>query len=369
MAGQDHHERSWTGDSAYDSGDSSSVSLKSEQGSQASYGMREGQLRIIEARVAVRIEAGRSHSQLPGPARQSRLTSVSTLRKDRRHVSLRWATQISETSAFALNGSSLMTSTSHSASLPKPTVLPHPSPVASERPHAYTRYLGMKSRLRDYAFFETSACHARIPHPRQMYFLDEGLRLAKASMARASKEYMPVVHNATWSEGGSMVEFGMEGMSGSVLGGGLPDMKSAAINVETARDAIHKMPALRNAACHPGGDIRHQQLKRLDEYLELGQRVAVEFHDYDYAMGVRALRDQLQREGEQSYLEIVSPVEPQTTATSWARHHETNFQEIIKFPFGIPAKIRRAAEIWNKGGNPRRLWLLRGGLRPCPWAG
>lgn len=249
----------------------------------------------------------------------------------------------------------------HSAATPERCLSPPPG-------NAYGKLLSIDTRLNDQKFYKTNAAWARIPHPRQAFFLGEGLRIAQTSLWETSRELIPDAQNKDWPEGACMVKFGQEDLQETSLVNGVPKLKSNDIDQLKAAETVQKLIYLRNAVAHPGKDWHPLQGKSTDNLLMTAQKLAVFFHDRRHATEVRALRDKLQKELTKSYAEIKRAYASLKSSksrdcigslglrrrkkTKWAPHHERMFYHVLSHTRrGVPAEIKDLANIWNRDGH------------------
>ena len=221
--------------------------------------------------------------------------------------------------------------------------------------------LDQRSRLHDDDFYSSSSNPAKsihLPFREQYRHLRAAHSLAQATLWHALRSHWPEAQHRYYLEGPSTIRFGRSELENCFGSGQYPSQRNAMCGLPPGcvYSSMLGVVDLRNAICHPDGNLT---LRDLDRLMQRAQKLCVTLLDESRSMQVRALRDGLQRRAREEFdaIETVALLEhsPEAIQTRhWTLHHQiflhgighwakAHDAEAVK-EFG--AAVVRAAQSW-----------------------
>lgn len=214
------------------------------------------------------------------------------------------------------------------------------------------RSLAARFRLDDNVLLATRTALFTVPSPFQHHLLASALRLAQKTLWEAFRTHWPHIHLRSFPEGPEQVRLGRQEVDFTGLSPGwlCHEDKICGGPRRTVTYAILKMPDLRNRVCHPG----YMGASGVDSLLRDAQHLAVVLQDEKIAFKVRALRDKLRNNLNETleYIKANIGVFALPNAKPWPHYLQRLFKdanhEIRKgYADQYPKEVIQAAYDWE----------------------
>lgn len=229
--------------------------------------------------------------------------------------------------------------------------------------------LDQRSRLHDDDFYSSSSNAAKsihLPFHEQYRHLRAAHSLAQATLWHALRSHWPEAQHRYYLEGPSTIRFGRSELENCFGSAQYPSQRNAMCGLPPGcvYSSMLGVVDLRNAICHPDGNLT---LRDLDRLMQRAQKLSVTLLDESRSMQIRALRDMLQRRAREEFdaIETVALLEQSPEAIQ--RRHWTLHHQIFLHGIGHWAKAHEAEAIEEFGAVVVRLaqsWIAR-----CPEPG